>query len=395
MVWQCPDWLSRRWRWQRWPRDAGGVTTFLAVLLGGGVLVPSAALVVDVGQLYLEREELQSGADAAAMKVAQGCAGGKCLTTTNINTLVASARDYANANAKDGHNRVSAVCGNWDGLAACSAAATNLTACIGAPPTGKYVEVRVVTETSTGSTLLPPTLARTFAGNGGDQGTAVGACARVTAAEVCTSAANATYTHTFNGPAGTATITANSALCAGQSQPFTLISYTAPNSSFAVPQFMYDYEVKSIAPGTRSVTFTVDVPACFTQVDFVWGNNPVNPLTGSVYGDTKIGSGGAPGNRSTGPNGWYNGGNRACAPKPSVSVTYAADCTATATFSNGSTANVDAAFAVTDATGATQFLRQVKGGSQNAKFARTAAATVTVEDNTFVTTTATRPRRCR
>ena len=50
----------------------------VAVLLGGGVLLGLGAMVIDVGQLYQERAELQNGADAAALAVAKSCALGTC-----------------------------------------------------------------------------------------------------------------------------------------------------------------------------------------------------------------------------------------------------------------------------------------------------------------------------
>ncbi len=54
------------------------IGVLVAVLIGGGVLTGMGALVVDVGQLYQERAELQNGADAAALGVAKSCALGTC-----------------------------------------------------------------------------------------------------------------------------------------------------------------------------------------------------------------------------------------------------------------------------------------------------------------------------
>ena len=42
-------------------------------------LIGVGALVIDVGRLYVERRDLQNGADAAALAVAQDCAAGDCL----------------------------------------------------------------------------------------------------------------------------------------------------------------------------------------------------------------------------------------------------------------------------------------------------------------------------
>ena len=60
-------------------RDERGVVgVIVAMLLGAGVLTGMAALVLDIGQIYQERIELQNGADAAALGVAKSCALGAC-----------------------------------------------------------------------------------------------------------------------------------------------------------------------------------------------------------------------------------------------------------------------------------------------------------------------------
>ena len=53
--------------------DERGVVAVIVGLLIGTVLLGLGALVIDVGQLYQERAELQSGADAAANAVAKSC----------------------------------------------------------------------------------------------------------------------------------------------------------------------------------------------------------------------------------------------------------------------------------------------------------------------------------
>ncbi|WP_245884782.1 pilus assembly protein TadG-related protein [Glaciihabitans tibetensis] len=53
------------------------------------------AIVIDVGALYAERGQLQNGADAAALAIAQDCADGTCTNTP------ATAQLFANANAND------------------------------------------------------------------------------------------------------------------------------------------------------------------------------------------------------------------------------------------------------------------------------------------------------
>ncbi|GAA3167724.1 hypothetical protein GCM10010466_67870 [Planomonospora alba] len=161
--------------------DAGGVAVLLCVLLAGGVLLGMGALVLDVGRLYAEREELQSGADAAALAVAEQCArdAGLCGPAP-----AATARRYAGANASDGATAVEELCGRTGrngtgGLPACPPQADDLTACLGdVPATATYAEVRTLSLTAGGQTLLPPILARTLLGRDGYAGAEVRACAR-------------------------------------------------------------------------------------------------------------------------------------------------------------------------------------------------------------------------
>ena len=159
--------------------DRGAVALMVGILLSTGVLLGMGALAVDVGRLYAEREELQSGADAGASKVALNCAFNR-LSCSAAGALTASG-GYANRNAKDGASGVAQACG-YDGkgrLPSCAGdSAGALAQCIGSAPSGRYVEVRTRTRTSDGGTLLPPTFARMLVP--GDTGTMVGACARVT-----------------------------------------------------------------------------------------------------------------------------------------------------------------------------------------------------------------------
>lgn len=162
--------------------DRGAVATVFGILLAGGVLLGMLALVVDVGQLYAEREELQTGADAAALAVAKTCAAdlAACTDVSRRNT----ANAYADSNAKDGAADALTICGSVTGvsdLVPCDSlpASDNLTACLGSPSSGRYLEVRTTTALPDGSTLLPPTFAQALLGNGGYDGARVGACARV------------------------------------------------------------------------------------------------------------------------------------------------------------------------------------------------------------------------
>ena len=157
--------------------DEGAVALLAAVLFGFGVILAMAALTVDVGRLYAERRQLQNGADAAALAVAQdaarNCASGSCAPG-------ARAQSYANANSKDGASAVVEVCGvGWAAVSGCSAQSTPAITQCPAVTGGSsvWVRVRTATRTSGGSTLLPPVFARALAGNNGYTGTRVFACA--------------------------------------------------------------------------------------------------------------------------------------------------------------------------------------------------------------------------
>ncbi|WDZ85600.1 TadE/TadG family type IV pilus assembly protein [Micromonospora cathayae] len=172
--------LTRRLR----DDDRGAVATVFGVLLAGGVLLGMLALVIDVGRLYVEREELQTGADAAALAVARACAD-DLAACTDVERSTLAGEYAADRNAGDGAAGVT-VCGSVPGLldlvpCADVPAADNLTRCIGDPPAGgqPWLEVRTTTALADGSTLLPPTFAQTLLGNGGYRGATVGACARV------------------------------------------------------------------------------------------------------------------------------------------------------------------------------------------------------------------------
>jgi hypothetical protein len=165
-------------------RDAGAASTIVAILLAGGVLMGMTALVVDVGRLYAEREQLQSGADSAAMTVAIDCA--KHRAACVVGGDIGGAELASDANARDGRSKVVELCGFDRGgpggisrLPACTIPdAGNLADCIGTPPPGvSFVQVRTHTEVATDNYVLPFSVAQTLASTG--SGATVGACARV------------------------------------------------------------------------------------------------------------------------------------------------------------------------------------------------------------------------
>ena len=150
--------------------DSGAVAVLVGILLGAGVLLGLGALVVDVGQLYAERAQLQNGADAGALAVAKSCTKGTCVP--------AIATSYADANSADGVSAVNLVCGSGP-LGRCPASTRTMVDCPPPPAPGtNYVDVHTSTLTTGGSTLLPPAFARTLLGNQNYDGSTVHACAQ-------------------------------------------------------------------------------------------------------------------------------------------------------------------------------------------------------------------------
>lgn len=83
-----------RWMTSRL-RDEQGATAVMVGLLMVPIIA-CLAIAIDVGALYVERAQLQNGADAGALSIAQNCAKGICTGST------AQAASLANANANDG-----------------------------------------------------------------------------------------------------------------------------------------------------------------------------------------------------------------------------------------------------------------------------------------------------
>ena len=77
--------------------ETGAVAVMTALLMV--VLLGMTAIVVDIGMLYAERAQLQNGADAAALAIAQDCA--PVPAPASCGDYVATANRLANANAND------------------------------------------------------------------------------------------------------------------------------------------------------------------------------------------------------------------------------------------------------------------------------------------------------
>lgn len=86
-------------------QERGAVAVIVAILLV--VLLGFAALAVDMGLLYSEKAQLQNGADAGALSIAQACAKDtadpKCSGTSSL------AKDLANKNSLDGLSNVQSI----------------------------------------------------------------------------------------------------------------------------------------------------------------------------------------------------------------------------------------------------------------------------------------------
>jgi Putative Flp pilus-assembly TadE/G-like len=168
-------------------RDRGSIAMIVGILLGGGVLLGAAALTVDIGVIGVERGQLQNGADAAAIALAQQCAKSSAGCTPDSSTT-ASLTALAGQNASDGLTDLDAT----TPMCASSRVTTmptcieptlpGITDCPGVPSlpaAAQWVEVRTQTRTSDASkpSILPPFFAQSIPGSH-YAGQTVHACAR-------------------------------------------------------------------------------------------------------------------------------------------------------------------------------------------------------------------------
>lgn len=81
-------------RMKREKRDRGAVAVWVGIMMVPLMIV--AALALDVGAMHADRQRLQTGADSAALAIAQQCANGACGDTD------ATAQELADANEPQG-----------------------------------------------------------------------------------------------------------------------------------------------------------------------------------------------------------------------------------------------------------------------------------------------------
>lgn len=149
-------------------RDEQGAIAVIVALFMFFVVLGLGALTIDVGNINANRRQLQNGADAVALAVAQQCADNGTCTPTD-SSLQSLANDNA-PRAADGQpgmmdiRRVDgspAVCGSGPGLSACPVAQTpadlkNLQECPSpSDPTSNYVRVYTETTNAAGKNILP------------------------------------------------------------------------------------------------------------------------------------------------------------------------------------------------------------------------------------------------
>jgi len=132
----------------RQPDDDQGMV-LLWVALTITVLLGMGALTIDLGALYLEKRQLQNGADAAALAIAFNCAKG-----SSCGSVMTIANTLADANSKDNASAVPKVCGVGPGLSA-----SGCTTPSGLTSGSNWVQVFTSTETSSGGTKVPMVLA--------------------------------------------------------------------------------------------------------------------------------------------------------------------------------------------------------------------------------------------
>jgi Flp pilus assembly protein TadG len=174
--------------------ERGAVSALVGILFGGGVIMGMAALSIDVGSLWLERRQVQNGADASALALAKVCAESpaKCKTTDTTTTGALTTLNNAN-NYQDGAGGfdtdvyANGMCGkniaSPASLPVCGTASTSLRDCPPVPAsvtsTIPYVEVHTQTKQADGTSILPTWLIQTVTGTSKtSEGTRVRACAR-------------------------------------------------------------------------------------------------------------------------------------------------------------------------------------------------------------------------
>jgi Flp pilus assembly protein TadG len=140
-------WLNGRGRQER-----GAVAVVVAICMV--VLMGFLAIAVDVGSIYSDKQQLQNGADAGALAIAESCQRGSCIDTAN---------KYVMANKLDGQAIGTAVINQTAGSVTVEATSTHQNWFAGV--LGKDLStttIRAQAIATYGSPLAGPTLPLTF-----------------------------------------------------------------------------------------------------------------------------------------------------------------------------------------------------------------------------------------
>jgi len=103
-----------RWLNGRGRRERGAVAVVVALCMV--VLMGFTALAIDVGSIVSDRQQLQNGADAGALAIAESCQRGSCIDTAD---------KYAKANKLDGQATGTAVINQTAGSVTVEATSTH------------------------------------------------------------------------------------------------------------------------------------------------------------------------------------------------------------------------------------------------------------------------------
>jgi hypothetical protein len=136
------------------PRGDDEGMILLWVGLSMTVLLGMGALTIDLGALYVEKRQLQNGADAAALAIAFNCATGDSSLDEPCGSVMTTATKLADDNSNDHASSVPLVCGVGPGLSAggCSTPA-------GLDGATNWVQVFTSTESAGGGNQVPMLLA--------------------------------------------------------------------------------------------------------------------------------------------------------------------------------------------------------------------------------------------
>ncbi len=125
------------------------------------------------------------------------------------------------------------------------------------------------------------------------------------------------FSYTFNGSAGTATVTLTipsaqpQKLCSAVTVGLASYDAAGPDWGSSIPQTLNDSKEGTLQTSGASVELKVAVPKCFKQIDLFFGDKipafkkKVADAEQEIYGNRKLSSAGATG---TPKNSWYNGG---------------------------------------------------------------------------------------